>query len=164
MDFSLPDGTGLDATKAILRHFPDCKVIFLTVHEADEKLFAAIRAGAKGYIYKKVASSSLISSLRALERNEVAITRQMTRRIVDNFSLSAQDSVVNEEAISKLSKRELDVLAELPTGDSNLEIAQRLFLSENTVKHHMSNILSKLGVKNRREASVIAKQAGLSRD
>jgi len=163
MDFSLPDGTGMDATKAILKILPDCKIVFLTVHEADDKLFAAIRAGAKGYLPKKVASSSLISSLRALERDEVAMTRQMTSRIVDEFSHTVEQSVVNDEVISKLSKRELDVLAELPSGDSNLEISQRLFLSENTVKHHMRNILSKLGVKNRREASIIAQQAGLGK-
>ena len=163
MDFSLPDGTGMDATKAILKKIPECKIIFLTVHEADDKLFAAIRAGAKGYLPKKVASSSLISSLRALERDEVAITRQMTSRIVDEFSHTVEQSVINEEVVSKLSKREMDVLAELPSGDSNLEIAQRLFLSENTVKHHMRNILNKLGVKNRREASIIAQQAGLGK-
>ena len=127
------------------------------------QLGAAIRAGAKGYLPKKVASSSLISSLRALERDEVAITRQMTSRIVDEFSHTVEQSVINEEVVSKLSKREMDVLAELPSGDSNLEIAQRLFLSENTVKHHMRNILNKLGVKNRREASIIAQQAGLGK-
>lgn len=161
MDFSLPDGTGLDATRAILKEMPDCKIVFLTVYEADEKLFAAIRAGAKGYLPKNVASSSLISGLRGLERNEVAITRKMTSRIVEELSHTSLQSAISEEIITKLSPREVDVLCELQPGVSNAEIAQRLFLSENTVKHHVRNILSKLGVKNRREASVIAQQAGL---
>lgn len=162
MDFTLPDGTGLDATEAILKIMPDCKIIFLTVHEADDKLFAAIRAGAKGYLPKNVAGSNLISSLRALDRDEIAITRKMTSRIVEEFSRSDLQSVATEEVFTKLSPRELDVLCELQPGVTNHEIAQRLFLSENTVKHHVRNILSKLEVDNRREAGLIAHQAGLT--
>lgn len=161
MDFSLPDGTGLDATESILKEIPDCKIIFLTVHEADEKLFAALRAGAKGYLPKNVASSSLISSLRALERDEVAITRKMASRLVNEFSRTNLQDTMTEEIFTKLSPREMDVLRELHSGNTNLEIAGRLFLSENTVKHHVRNILDKLGVKNRREAGLIAHQAGL---
>jgi len=161
MDFSLPDGTGLDATEAILAKIPDCKIIFLTVHEEDDKLFAAIRAGAKGYLPKNVAGSNLIASLRALERDEMAFTRKMISRIVEKFSQSDPHSTKYEEVFTKLSSRELDVLCELQSGASNYEIAQRLFISENTVKQHMRNIMNKLGVKNRREASLIAKKAGL---
>ena len=141
---------------------PNCKIIFLTVHEADDKLFAAIRAGAKGYLPKNVAGSNLISSLRALDRDEVAITRTMTSRIVEEFSRSDLNSVVTEEVFTKLSPRELDVLCELQPGVTNLEIARRLFLSQNTVKHHVRNILSKLDVENRREAGLIAQRAGLT--
>ena len=161
MDFSLPDGTGLDATKVILQEIPACKIVFLTVHEADEKLFAAIRAGAKGFLPKNVASSNLISSLRALDRDEVALSRKMASRIVDEFSHSNRQDTLNDEIFTKLSPRELDVLCELESSASNNEIAQRLFLSENTIKHHVRNILRKLEVKNRREASLLAQQAGL---
>jgi len=162
MDFSLPDGTGLDATKAILKDLPDCKIVFLTVHEADEKLFAAIRVGAKGYMPKNIAGASLITSLRSLEHGEMAIPRKLTSRIVTEFSHSNLQSSVNGQLIAKLSPRELDVLRELGSGVSNSEIAQRLVISENTVKHHVRNILNKLGVRNRREAAVIAQQAGLT--
>jgi len=161
MDFSLPDGTGLDATQAILKAAPNCKIIFLTVHEADDKLFAAIRAGAKGYLAKNVAGKNLLSSLRALDRDEMALSRKMSGRIVREFSHSNLQNTLNEDIYKKLSPREMDVLCELEPGVSNSEIAQRLFLSENTVKHHVRNILSKLGVKNRREASLLAQQAGL---
>ena len=161
MDFSLPDGTGVDATEAILKELPECKIVFLTVHEGDENLFAAIRAGAKGYLPKNVPGSSILASLRSLEQGEMAIPRKMTSRIVNEFSHSNLQNSMNEKLIAKLSPRELDVLSELEPGVSNSEIAGRLFLSENTVKHHVRNILNKLEVKNRREASVIAHQAGL---
>jgi two-component system nitrate/nitrite response regulator NarL len=161
MDFSLPDGTGLDATKAILKETPDCKIVFLTVHETDDKLFAAIRAGAKGYLPKNVAGQNLLASLRALERDELAFSRKMTSRIIEEFSQTDLKSAVSEEILVKLTTRELEVLGELSTGASNLEIAQRLFLSENTVKHHVQSILDKLGVENRRQAGQLARQAGL---
>jgi len=163
MDFSLPDGTGLDATKAILAAIPDCKIIFLTIYEADDKLFEAIRAGARGYLPKNVSTSDLIPSLLALERGEMAISRKMASSIAEEFAKSESQSIISEDVFSKLSPRELDVLWELQTGATNLEIAERLFITENTVKQHMRNIMKKLGVKNRREASLIAKQAGLKR-
>lgn len=162
MDFTLPDGTGLDATKAIIKVMPECKIVFLTVHEADEKIFAAIRAGAKGYLQKNVAGSNLISSLRSLEQDEVAISRKTASRIVEEFSRTSLQSTIHEEIYVKLSPRELDVLCELQSGGTNAEIAERLYLSENTVKHHVRNILNKLDVKNRREAALIAQNAGLS--
>ena len=161
MDYSLPDGTGLEATKAILAEIPDCKIVFLTVHEADEKLFAAIRAGAKGYLPKNLAGKNLISSLRALARDEFAISRKLSSRIVDEFSRSNFQNSLNEKILGQLSPREHDVLCELQTGISNNEIARRLFISENTVKHHVQNIYKKLGVETRRQASQVARRAGL---
>lgn len=158
MDFSLPDGTGLDATRVILTQLPDCKIVFLTVHEADEKLFAALRAGAKGYVLKNVASSTLLSSLRALDKGEKAISRKMMSRVVDEFTNVPLKDSEEEKLLSKLSPREMDVLRELAGGAANSEIAQRLYLSENTVKHHIKSILEKLGTKNRREAAFLARK------
>jgi DNA-binding NarL/FixJ family response regulator len=163
MDFSLPDGTGLDATRAILLERPHCKIVFLTVNDADDKLFAAIRQGAKGYMLKNIASANLISSLRALRKGEMAITRQMASRVIGEFSHTQESNGKNawDEIVGKLSPRELDVLREIESGATNLEIAQRLYLSENTVKHHMRNVLDKLQVENRRQAAMIARQSGL---
>ena len=144
MDFSLPDGTGLDATRAILARLPDCKIVFLTVYEADENLFAALRLGAKGYMLKNVSSSDLLSSLRALERGEVAVSRKMMSSVINEFSQIARPLESVENPLAKLSSREMDILRELEAGASNLEIAEHLFLSVNTVKHHIRNILSKL--------------------
>jgi two-component system nitrate/nitrite response regulator NarL len=161
MDFSLPDGTGLDATKAILEYLPDCKIIFLTVYETDENMVAAIRLGANGYMLKNVSSTSLLASLRALEKGEIAMSRKMMSRVLElsQFPQSPKLGLVN-----KLSPRELEIVLELQNDASNFEIAQKLFLSENTVKHHIHNILEKFGVTSRREVGIIARQLDLKRN
>jgi DNA-binding NarL/FixJ family response regulator len=160
MDFTLPDGTGLDATRAILAERPGTLIVFLTVHEEDERLFSAIRSGAKGYLLKNVPVARLMSFLRGLEQGEAAITPKMTTRILDEFSRMEPTRGPVSEDLSALTERELDVLREISTGASNREIAQRLCISENTVKNHVSNILAKLNLQNRREAARFAQQRG----
>jgi len=161
MDFSLPDGTGLDATRAILAHVPDCKIVFLTVHESDENLFAAIRLGAKGYMLKNIGSNDLLSSLRALDRGEEAVSRKMVSRIVEEFARSPEPKSEDDRLLVNLSPRELDVIREMESGATNLEIAGHLFLSVNTVKHHIRNVMGKLGLKNRRQVATFARKNGL---
>ena len=162
MDFSLPDGTGLDATRVILDELPECKIIFLTVYETNENLLEAIRLGAKGYLLKNVSGSSLLASLRALSDGEIAMSRKMMSRIVE---LSRSSSILpSQNLLTKLSSREVDILLEVQEGASNLQIAQKLVLSENTVKHHIHSILEKLGVENRRQAGILAKQLGLKKE
>ena len=161
MDFTLPDGTGLEATRGILALLPRCQIVFLTVHETDEKMFAALRAGAKGYMLKSIASTALLSSLRAVVRGERAISRKMMSSILDEFSNPTTSDMGKEKLLLKISPREVDVLREVESGATNLEIAQRLLMSENTVKHHLRNILDKLEVENRREAALFARQNGL---
>jgi two-component system nitrate/nitrite response regulator NarL len=158
MDFTLPDGTGLDATRAILAECPQTQIVFLTVHEEDERLFAAIRSGAKGYLLKNVPVAKLLSFLRGLKQGEVAITPKMTSRILDEFSRMEPTRGPASDDLSALTARELDVLREMSTGASNREIAQHLYISENTVKTHVSSILSKLNLQNRREAARFAHQ------
>ncbi len=155
MDFAMPDGTGVDATRAILPELPNCKIVFLTMYESDEKLFNALRAGAKGYLPKNTPSLNLAASLRALANGELALSRQLMSRVVDEFSRERR-SEPESKSLSKLSAREMEVLRELENGASNQEIAQRLYLSENTVKHHIRSILEKLQVPNRRQAGLIA--------
>jgi two-component system nitrate/nitrite response regulator NarL len=161
MDFSLPDGTGLDATKAILDELPDCKIIFLTVYETDENIQAALRLGARGYTLKNVSSSSLLASLRALDQGEMAMSRKMMSKALE-YSHSTHPSPTKDLA-SRLSPREIDILLELQKDAPNSEIARNLFISENTVKHHIHNIFDKLGVNNRREANLIASQMNLKK-
>jgi len=155
MDFSMPDGTGVDATKVILPDLPKCKIVFLTMYESDEKLFEALRAGAKGYLPKNTPSLNLAASLRALANDELALSRQLMSRVVDEFSRMRRPEP-DDKSLAKLSTREMEVLRELENGASNQEIAKRLYLSENTVKHHIRSILEKLQVPNRRQAGLIA--------
>jgi DNA-binding NarL/FixJ family response regulator len=162
MDFSLPDGTGLDATLAILAERPQTKIVFLTFHEDDERLFAAIRAGAKGYLLKNVSTSKLLAYLRGVQSGEAALTPEMTGRILDEFARLGTHSRMATEVPAGLTDRELEVLRELATRASNREIADRLFISENTVKNHVRSILSKLNLQNRREAARFAREKGLA--
>ncbi len=153
MDFTLPDGTGVDATQSILAEQPNIKIVFLTIHEEDEKLFDAIRHGAQGYLPKSLTSPHLLDYLRGLERGEMAIQPRFSTRIIKEFSqLPARESIT-AESTSKLTHRQLEILRELRSGASNRQIAVRLVISEQTVKNHVSRILSKLNVKSRHELS-----------
>lgn len=152
MDFGLPDGTGLDATQTILADHPEVKIVFLTVHEEDDRLFAAIRSGAKGYLLKNVPVAKLLAFLRGLEYGEAAILPAMATRIFEEFSRLGIPSRSRLAESIELTSRELEVLQELSTGASNREIASRLVIAENTVKNHVHSILAKLKLRNRREA------------
>lgn len=161
MDFSLPDGTGLEATNAILAELPLTQIIFLTVHDNDERMISAMRAGAKGYLLKNLSVSKLLASLRALERGEAAISRIMMARVLEEFAQSKSSSNGTASPLVELTSREIEVLQELADGITNQEIANRLFISENTVKNHIHNILEKLNLHNRREAIEFARKNGL---
>lgn len=160
MDFSLPDGSGLDATRTILSEMPQMQIIFLTVHDDDEQMIAAMRAGAKGYLLKNLSVSKLLASLRALERGEAAISRAMMARILEVFAHTSPNHGAPSPLVG-LTSREMEVLQELADGITNQEIAARLYISENTVKNHIHNILEKLNLTNRREAITFARQNGL---
>jgi two-component system NarL family response regulator len=181
MDFSLPDGTGLEATAQILSFAPDSKIVFLTVSGEDERLFSALRAGASGYLLKNVSPDRLVAALRAVLNGEIALSRAMTTRLIEEFRrtpplapAAAPDSAaapapapagekMEAGPIARLTQRELDVLRELSRGFSNQEIAGHLCLSLNTVKFHVHSILEKLGVDDRGAAAQYARGHGLLR-
>lgn len=162
MDFSMPDGTGLDATRAILSELPETQIIFLTVHDNDERLISAMRAGAKGYLLKNLSVTKLLASLRAMERGEAAISRTMMARILEEFAQSTPANSPSPSPLVGLTSREIEVMRELADGITNQDIATRLYISENTVKNHIHNILEKLNLHNRREAIDLARKYGLA--
>jgi DNA-binding NarL/FixJ family response regulator len=159
MDFSLPDGSGADATLQILKAHSDCKIIFLTMSEEDENLFAAIRSGAKGYLLKDMHPSKLVTAIRSVHKGESALSRSMTLSLMKELSGTKKSEHL--QADPTLTRRELDVLRAVATGKSNQEIGSELFLSENTVKYHVHSILDKLRLKDRREAAIYAREHGL---
>jgi DNA-binding NarL/FixJ family response regulator len=161
MDFTMPDGTGLDAATAILSEQPNAKIVFLTIHDDDERLFAAVRLGAKGYLMKNIPVARLLEAMRGVEHGEAALSREMTARLMEEFARSQQPPKVEDTPYAGLTSRELQVLRELATDATNREIADRLFISENTVRNHMHNILEKMGVSGRRDAVNLARQHGI---
>ena len=161
MDFTLPDGTGAEATRKVLRHHPDCKIIFLTMSEEDESLFAAIRSGAKGYLLKNMSPSKLVTTIRSVQQGESALSRSMTLRLMEELSRTKEPERLEDASVASLTRREMDVLRELAAGLTNQEIAARLYISENTVKYHVHSILDKLNLPGRRAAAIFAKERGI---
>lgn len=151
MDFSLPDGTGLDATQSILSDNRRTDIVFLTMHDEDDRLAAAIRLGARGYLLKNIAVSKLLAALRGLERGEAPISRAMTTRLLEMFAKTDDNAHMQGKELDLLTEREHEIMRELLHGGTNREIADRLFISENTVKNHIHSILEKLHLSNRRE-------------
>jgi len=161
MDFSLPDGTGADAAKSILAEIPNCKILFLTVHSEDSELFSAVRSGATGFLLKNAPIEKLLEAVRSAHRGNVVMSMDMTKRIMKEFSRVASEDHEPPADVPNLTPREKEVLYELSTGASNAEIAATLFVSENTVKRHVHNILLKLNLTNRRQAAKFARKSGL---
>ena len=162
MDFVLPDGTGADATRMVLKEHPDCKIIFLTMSEEDDNLFAAVRSGAKGYLLKNMSPSKLVNTIRSVQRGESALSRSMTLRLMEELSRTKEPERMGDSALAHLTRREMDVLRELTTGKTNKEIANQLYLSENTVKYHVHSILDKLNLPDRRAAAKFAQEHGIT--
>lgn len=158
LDTDLPDGCGLEVLRSGIPKLSEMKVIILTVDSRDDLLFTAITLGARGYLLKDIPAANLVASLRAIERGEVALSRQMTARVVDEFSRIGSLQGALHPALKALTVRELEILRLLEDEPSNREIANRLSISENTVKIHIHNILEKLKLQNRVEAAEFARR------
>lgn len=155
MDYGLPDGTGAEATRTILSAVPTCRVVFVTVHMDDDELFDAIRSGAKGYLLKNVPITTLLQDLRTIKDGGAVLSPQMTDRVLEEY---VRMGAGHRRQDRPLTPRETEVLQLVTKGLTNKEIAEALFIAENTVKRHVHNILKKLDVPNRRAAAKWAEQ------
>jgi DNA-binding NarL/FixJ family response regulator len=163
MDVRMPKMDGVAATRQVRETCPDVQVIILTTFDDDEYIFDGLRAGAVGYLLKDTPSEQLAEAIRAAARGEAFIHPSVTRKVVAEFArLTERERVRREQPLAEpLSAREMEVLALLAEGLSNREIAERLYIAPGTVKNHVSNILSKLDVRDRTQAVLRAQEIGL---
>jgi DNA-binding NarL/FixJ family response regulator len=163
MDLRMPNSDGIQATARIRERWPDIPVLVLTTFDDDANLFGALRAGAAGYLLKDVSSDTLVSAIHAATRGESFLQSTVTGRVVAAFArlMESGGGLQAEALVLPLSPRERGILGLLATGASNKEIADRLCLAEGTVKNHVTNILTKLDVRDRTQAALRARQLGL---
>ncbi|WP_265418369.1 response regulator [Brevibacterium spongiae] len=161
MDIRMPNLNGLDATRAIF-NMPGVhpRVIMLTTFDADEYVFSALRAGASGFLLKDATAEDLITAVRVVAGGESLLAPSVTRRLIAEYV--AGPTVAKDTAVlGQLTDREIDVMTLVAKGHANAEVAEQLYLAEQTVKTHVSRILAKLGLRDRTQIVVAAYESGL---
>jgi DNA-binding NarL/FixJ family response regulator len=163
MDLRMPILDGVAATRRLKELAHPARVIVLTTFDDDETIFDGLRAGAVGYLLKDVSSEKLIEAIRAAARGESFLQPSIAAKVLAEFNRLEDRAPVKPSAglVEPLSDRELEILQQVAAGDSNKEIAARLFITEGTVKNHVTNILGKLGVRDRTQAALRAREMGL---
>lgn len=162
MDLKMPGVNGIEATRRILYASPRIGVLVLTMFETDETVFAAMRAGARGYLLKDVDQEDVIRAVKAVSRGDAIFSPAIAERLIHYFA--ALRPAAADLAFPELTDREREILHLIAQGHNNSEIAERLLLRTKTVQNHVSNIFSKLQVADRAQAIVRARDAGLGLD
>ena len=162
MDINMPVLDGVQATRQITTAFPEMGVIILTMYRQDEHVFEAIKAGARAYLLKEADSDELLSAIRAVAGGEALLDPAIARKMIDEFR-RIQESVTGPDGATPLSGRDLDILRLVAQGLDNNAIAERLFLSEKTVRNRLSGIFEALHVSNRTQAALYALRKGRAR-
>lgn len=161
MDIRMPRLDGLAAVRAIKAELPVVKIVMLTISEADDDLFEAVKSGASGYLLKSQSPDELLALLRGVERGEAVFSPGLAARILQEFGRQAS-ALDEKRRIAGLSEREREVLALIAQGLKYKEVAAQLFLSERTIKYHMGQILERLHLKNRAQVVEYARRTGLA--
>jgi DNA-binding NarL/FixJ family response regulator len=159
MDLNMPGRNGIEATRAIVSAAPHIAVLILTMHEDDESVFAAIQAGARGYLVKGARQAELLRAVRSVAEGGAVFGPAIARRMVDFFTAAAQASAA--AAFPELTGREREILDLIARGRANGQIAEQLGLSTKTVRNHVSSIFTKMQVVDRAQAIVKAREAGI---
>jgi DNA-binding NarL/FixJ family response regulator len=160
MDLQMPVMNGVAATRQLHSTQPDCHVIALTTFDGDEYIFDCLRAGAVGYLLKDAPSENLFAAIRAAARGESFLQPSVTTRVLAEFTRLSDQPVASVTLVEPLSDREHEILRLIAKGSTNREIAEALFITEGTVKNHVTNILSKLDVRDRTQAALKARELG----
>lgn len=161
VDIVLPDGNGVEVCEALRQYAPDVRILVLTSFSDDDTLFAAINAGAAGYVLKRVSSNELINSVRGVHEGQSLVDPRLTDRMFDRLRSGQSD---DEERLAELNERERQLLELVAEGLTNRQIGDRLHLSEKTVKNYVSTMLKKLNMDTRTEAAVFATQLAAKRE
>ncbi|MGW6572661.1 response regulator [Streptomyces sp. NPDC054945] len=162
MDIRMPEMDGIEATRRILADgSTHTRVIILTTYDVNEYVYEALSAGASGFLLKDVSPDHLVAAIRLVRANDALLAPRITRRLIERFAPRAEVKPMLHRGLTELTTRELEVLRLLATGLSNAELAERLTLSTGTVKTHVARILSKLGLRDRVQAVVLAYETGL---
>ncbi len=164
LDINMPKCSGLEAIPSILRDVPQVRIVMLTVSEEDNDLFTAIKNGAYGYLLKDLEPQLLFDMLEGVRRGEAPVAGVMAAKILHEFRQMDKSTAPPQESPDQLTARESEVLKLVANGATNREIATALSISENTVKVHLRNILEKLHLQNRIQATVYAVRQGLADD
>lgn len=159
MDLQMPGGSGLAATRELNRHSPNTRILVVTLFEDDDSIFAALRAGAHGYILKDADEEEMVRAIRAVGEGEAIFSPAIATRLMEYFASAQQQ--VPQELFPELTEREREILTLIARGVSNAAIAEQLVISLKTVRNHVSNIYSKLQVADRAQAAIRARDAGL---
>jgi DNA-binding NarL/FixJ family response regulator len=163
MDVRMPDVDGIEATRRIVASGSSARIVILTTYDVDEYVFAALRAGASGFLLKDVRPPELTEAIRVVARGDALLAPGVTRRLLDRFAGVLPDDSARPADLDELTEREVEVLRFVALALSNAEIASRLVLTEATVKTHVSSVLRKLGLRDRVQAVVFAYDVGLVR-
>lgn len=158
MDVQMPRLDGISATRQIVAEHPDTRVLILTTFDDDEYLFSALDAGASGFMLKNCPPDDLVAAIRVVSQGHSLLAPEVTQRVI---SRSTSRTRAVPDGLDELTERERDVLIQMARGQSNAEIARGMFVSEATVKTHVSRILTKLDVRDRVQAVIAAHQSGL---
>ena len=165
MDIRMPDMDGLEATRRILAAPAtcDCRIIILTTFDLDQYVYAALSAGASGFLLKDVTPEQLVTAVRTVQGGDALLAPSITRRLVERFAPRAREpsAALVHADLSELTPRELEVLRLVARGLSNAELAAKLSLSEATVKTHVARIFAKLQLRDRAQAVILAYETGL---
>ncbi|MGY1782860.1 response regulator [Geodermatophilus sp. SYSU D01036] len=161
MDVRMPGTDGVEATRRIVAEGLPSRVLVLTTFDLDEYAFAALRAGASGFLVKNAEPAELLRAVRAVARGDAVVSPRVTRRLLETLAHRLPADTPADPRVASLTERELEVLRAVARGESNAEIAAVLVLSELTVKTHVARILGKLGLRDRTQAAVFAHSHGL---
>ncbi|MGG2094104.1 response regulator transcription factor [Bacillus sp. S13(2024)] len=165
MDIRMPHTNGVEGTRLIKKQFPNIKVLMLTTFNDSELIFEALEQGASGYLLKDMATDTIVQAILTAHAGGVVLPQDITAQIVKELKRTKVDSIAEQrvpEQIGQLTEREIEVLRELGYGLNNKEIAEKLFITEGTVKNHVSNIISKLELRDRTQAAIFAVRYGVT--